>query len=488
MNNSSLWIKDLKIKKYKVLNKNINTDILIIGGGLTGLSCAYYLKNSNLNICLVESKYIGMGVSSKTTGKVTYLQETIYTDIEEKTSFDTAKKYFDSQKFAINEIKKIIDTNKIDCNFYKVKSYIFTDNDDDIENIENEKNLLEKFGVKVKKHDSINIKLNSKYAISTDDTYIFHPIKFIYSLKELCEKDNVNIYEQTKIIEIKKKKDNYICYTKNVKIKAKKVIIACHYPFFLKPFFLPLKVHNEKSYVTASIVKDYKDEIFITSKIPTKSIRYHKDNDNYLIYLSNSHNICNSVNYKDNFNKTISEAKKLKLNPKYVWSNEDLITVDKIPYIGRLEENNDNLLIGTGYNTWGMTNSVLAGYILSDIIKGNKNEFEELTNPLRTLNCSGVIVNIGSNLKSIIQNKVSKNKNWYNNIKFETRNGKSVAIYNDGKKEHIVYTTCPHLGCTLIFNEFEKTWDCPCHASRFDIDGKCIKGPSKYNISYKEKD
>lgn len=492
MKKESIWTKDLKYKNINKLNKDIDVDVLIIGGGITGLTTAYYLKESNLDVCLVEKNYIGMGVTSKTTGKINYLQETIYSDLTSKYSFETAKNYYESQRYSIGKIKKIIDSENIKCNFDKVESYIFTNDKNEINKIKNEKTILEKLNCKVKEHKSISINLKSKYAISVNDTYVFHPIKFLYSLKNICEKNNVKIYEKTKILNIKNENNNYICNTENNKIKAKKVIIACHYPFFLLPYMMPLKVYSEKSYITASITNKYKKETFITSKIPTKSIRYHKDKGSYLLYLSNSHGTSNNLNIKSNFDKVLKELKKLKLHPEYIWSNEDLITVDKIPYIGKIEKNNNNLLLGTGYNTWGMTNGILAGCILSDMVLGKHNKYESLTDPLRAINIvntGNILINIGKSAKGFIENKVNKNKSWYNkNIKFETRNGKNIAIYNDGKKEHIVYSTCPHMKCTLIFNEIEKTWDCPCHASRFDLDGKCIKGPSNYDISYKEKD
>ena len=492
MKKESIWLKDIKIVKNKPLNKDINVDVLIIGGGLTGISTLYNLRNEKLNICLVEQNFIGSGVTSKSTAKINYLQETVYTDIYNKYDKETAKKYYDSQIFAINKIKEIIKKENIDCNLEQAESYTFTNNKEEIRTIKNEKVLLEEFGAKVYEHTKIDLPLKSKYAISVKDTYVFHPIKYIQKLKEICEKHNLKIYEDTRIIEMTKCQDGYICSTDTNKITAKKVIIASHYPFFLKPYMFPLKVYNEKSYVTASKIQDYKNETYITSKTPTKSIRYYKDKNNYIIYLSNSHSIDTNENYENNFLKTIKEVHKLNLKPDYVWSNEDIMTVDKIPYIGYIEKNNNNLLIATGYNTWGMSNSVLASFILKDLVLGNHNEFESLTNPKRVYNMNNIgniLSNIIGNAKSFICTKVNKNKSWYNkDIKFEVRDGKNIAIYNDGKKEYIVYSSCPHMGCTLLFNEFEKTWDCPCHASRFNLDGRCIKGPSNYDISYKEKD
>lgn len=487
----SLWLEDFEEKKIKTLKQNIKTDVLIIGGGMTGLSTAYFLKDSKLKVCLVEQGLVGMGVSSRTTGKINYLQGTIYSDLEKNLSFDTARLYLKSQRLAIRKIKGIVNYEKIDCNLERVSSYVFTDDKDEINKIEDERDILKRLGAKVKEHKEIDINLNCKYAISVPDTYVFHPVKYMYGLKNACCKKGVNIYENTRVQSMKKVRSGYICCTDDYEIKAKKVIIASHYPFFLKPYMMPFKVYTEKSYITASLIDEHFNSTYITSTNPCKSIRYHNDrNKNYLIYLSNSHNICNDLNVKKNVSKVCKENKLLGLEAYYVWMNDDLITVDKLPYIGRMEKKNNNLLIGTGYNTWGMTNSTVAGMVLADIILRKKNEFEKLFDPLRVniiSDIDGYLVNLGSTIKSYTENKIVKNKKWYpESVSFETRNGKSVAIYNDGEKEHIVLSNCPHMGCTLLFNEVEKTWDCPCHASRFDIDGKCIKGPSRYDISYKE--
>lgn len=488
MKNESIWLQDIIIDNKEILNKNIEVDVLIIGGGLTGISSAYYLRDSNLKICLVEQGYVGMGVTSKTTGKINYLQETIYSDLESKYSYDIAKKYYESQKFAISEFERIISKEKIQCDLDKVKAFVFTNNSSDIESIKREKNILEEFGQEVEEHNKLGNDIYSKYAISVNDTYVYHPLKFLYSLKDIIINSGIKVHENTRVKEMIKRKDSYVCYTDNCRIVAKKVILACHYPFFLKPYMMPLKVYTEKSYIVVGKCDKCNKESLITSAMPVKSIRYH--NDEYMFYLSNSHNICNDLNDKDNFSKVLNESKVLGIDGEYTWSNDDMMSIDRIPYIGRLEKDNDNLFIGTAYSTWGMTNGLLAGHILSNMVRGIKTEYGELFDPLRVCkitNIGGCLINMGSNLKSIVENKVVKNKSWYSDkVRFEMRNGKNVAIYNDGVKEHVVLSNCPHMGCTLLFNEVEKTWDCPCHASRFDLDGKCIKGPSSYDISYKE--
>ena len=163
----------------------------------------------------------------------------------------------------------------------------------------------------------------------------------------------------------------------------------------------------------------------------------------------------------------------------YLWSNIDIITNDGLPYIGRLK---DNMLIGTGYNTWGLANGVLAGKILADIIIGDNNEYINLFNPNR-LNMSqvtGYFVNSIKNLQGYFNGIIKKD----NYIVYKKVNGIKVMEYNDNRKKYVVRRKCPHLGCNLVFNKVEKTWDCPCHGSRFDIVGKCISGPANEDIGY----
>ncbi len=483
MKKESLWEHDLKKEKIKELNRDLETDILIIGGGITGLSIAYELKEMNQKITLVEASLVGMGVTKNTTGKINYLQETIYGDLNQKYSLEQAKKYLNGELRAIEEITRIIKKEKIECNLEKVESFVFTNEEKEMAKLKQEKKILENFGIKVKEHTN-----QFKYAISVENTYVFHPLKYLYALKKILEKKNIEIYENTKIVEVKKEKESFICLTDKYKIKAKKVILACHYPFFTLPFLMPLKATTEKSYIAALEEDKIDAKTYITSKNPCTSIRYHQDKEKYLIYLRNSHNISNHLNEKENFKKLLNEMPEKKV--KFLWSNDDLITFDKMPYIGKIKKEEDHLLLATGFNTWGMTNGVLSGLIIKDILLNKENEWIELMNPLRTNGLNNIkeyTKNTLYSLKSFIGNKIIKNKDWYENVVYTKIEGKNVAIYNDGQKKYKVYSTCPHLGCTLIFNEVEKTWDCPCHASRFSLEGKCIKGPSRYNITYKEK-
>lgn len=436
MKQKSIWQEIEQKEMCSKLEKDITVDVLIIGGGITGISTAYHLINSNLNIALVEKNEIAHGVTSRTTGKLTYLQENIYSKLKAYHGINKSKLYLESQIDAIKLVKNIIQKNEIDCDFEKVSSYVFTYSKD--EKLQKEIDLLKHFNIPIKEANKLpnNDEVNVAYYV--EDTYVFHVIKYLYALKDICLKNKISIYENTKVISVNKENDFYTCKTENNVIKTKYVVFATHYPYFLIPLFMPLKGYIEKSYIEAfKVDKNYKFSCINISK-PTISSRYHTDNNtNYQLYLTNSHN----SSIKNDENKNFKELMKSKNNnPDYLWSNKDIITNDYLPLIGSINKEN-NLLIGTGYNTWGMTNGSLAGKIIADIILNQENKYIELFNPSRTINVGKILnfpIILGSNIYSFTKTKLKKQKSWYpKNIKFEKRNGKNTAIYIDENKKSI---------------------------------------------------
>ena len=485
MNN--LWLDKIKNKNIKKLNENINFDVLIIGGGITGLSIAYHLIGSNLSVCLVDKGEVGSGTTCRTTGKLTYLQGLIYEKITLNHSKKASIKYLTSQTEAIKIVENIVKRNNINCDLCKVKSYIYTNEDNKISKLKKVARFLIDNGIKVSVGTELPINISTKYYVSVSDSYVFHPIRYLYSLKQICLKNNIDIYENTMISKCQKVGNKYICKTDNNIIEAQIVVFACHYPYFTIPFMMPLKTHMEKSYIMVTNSQNNLKISGITDDKINFSFRSHADGkDNYLICLGESFNLCNQDNDKDNFNKLYKQSQNLIDDVKYSWTNRDIITSDYLPYIGRLNKN-DNMFIATGYNTWGMTNGTIAGKIISDMILGRSNDYIDLFNPNRDINIGKIINtpnNIYSSMKAMLKTKLKKSNP---NIKYTSINGQSVAIYKDElNKKHIVYNSCPHLKCGLMFNNYEKTWDCPCHGSRYDINGKCIMGPSKDDIYYKK--
>lgn len=480
---NSIWLDGVKDLNLSSLDNNLEVDVLIIGGGITGVSIGYHLLNSNLKVALVEANKIGHGVTSKSTAKVTFLQEDIYSKIKKATNYDKAKLYYESQKEAISIVNKIVETEKIKCNLERSNSYIFTQDENNLNKIIEEKDLLESFGEQVEEKTELPNGIECKKALEVTDTYTFHPLKYVNALSKILLKNNIDIYENTRIYSITDFNNYYICKANDYFIKAKKVVLALHYPYFITPFFFPLKVYLEKSYIGASKENKNSDFNAISVDKPVKSMRFYKNNkNNYRIFLYGSRNLCMKVNDEVHFSK----LKAFPFEYEYLWSNIDIITSDSLPYIGKIKR---DLFLATGYNTLGMTNSAIAGKVISDLILDKENPYTLLFNPKRGVKLSKFPLILGSNMKSFVAEKLKPYKEWYGDrVRIEERNGKKVGIYLDeNNNEHIVYLKCPHLGCNVIFNKEENTWDCPCHGSRFDIDGNVLEGPSNYSICYEEK-
>ncbi len=473
----SLW-QDVTFPKLSSLNKNECCDILIIGGGIAGISTLFELKDLKEKIMLIDKGKIGMGVTSKTTGKLTFLQELNYQKIKEAMNEESAKLYLESQKDAIKNVESIIQKYQIDCGFEKVDSYVFTNQKKEINKFHKEEALLKKWNVPFYIVKELPISFPCTYGIKVSDTAVFHPLKYLSHLCKILKEDKIPIYENTCAQKISKKDDNYIIQTNHGTISAKKVIVCTHYPFFIIPGFIPFKTHLEKDYICAK--KGFQNQPFsaITNTSPIHSIRYQKD---HLIYLGNSLKTNQGLNEEKEYGKILKNFRKyFSETPDYIWSNHDIITTDYLPIIGRLK---DQLYIATGFNTWGMTNGVLAGMILSDLIKGKKNPYESLVSPHRKMSiqkCIQGFQDFLQNTDSILKTKIQKQKEFYpKNVIMK----KNIGIFIDQNgKEHRIQNQCPHMKCSLIFNTIDQTWDCPCHGSRFDIDGNVLKGPSVFSI------
>lgn len=472
MKNYSIWKEGVSLDNFNKLDKNLDVDVLIIGGGMTGINTLYQMKDSSLEVVLVEQNKIGMGVTVNSTGKLTYLQESLYEKIWKSFDKDKASSYLASQRDAINLAVDIINNENIDCNLLSAPSYVYSLDEEEDKKLGELQDFLQNNGIEVVKGETDLIKYKSMIGVM--DTYIFHPLKYIKGLVSKIDKNK--IYEDTSIVKMEKNGDEgYICYTNDDKIiRAGVVVVASHYPYFSLPFVFPVKGNLEKSYLSASKYREDNISLIKYSK-PIISMRSYLD---YLIYLSNSHNISSKVDDKEHYKELKKKLNDLELEPEFMWSNTDIMTNDGLPYIGKID---DRLFIGTGYNTWGMGNGILAGKILADMIKVNDNKYVELFNPKR-INLATVAGGIADgyyNATGMLSGMITDS----DKVKYETLEGKEIAIYIDDEGEHKVYTKCPHMGCRLIFNEVEKTWDCPCHASRFDIDGKCISGPSNKDIT-----
>lgn len=489
MKNRSIWKENVKNNRLPSINKDINCDILIIGGGISGLSTAYFLKNSGKDIVLIDKDRCALGASSRNTGKLTFMQELVYHKLEKNYSEKEADLYLKSQKEAISLAIDIIEENNIECNLFEEEAYVFINKDSDKNKIDKEIEFYKRNNIECEIINNIPIDFPITSGIKTKGSYSFNPYKFLVGIKNIL-KDKIHIYENSRCVEVKRKGEYYISRIENGNtIKSKYVVVATQYPFFISPYFTPFKTTVEKSFIVSS---KYKIDNFqaISEGKPTFSFNYYNEKDGYLVYARRSHNVTTNLDTREDEREIVDEyVKYFGKEAEYYFQNHDLMTYDYMPFVGRID--NFNMYVLTGFNKWGNTNGIIGGKLISDLILNMENSYTELFNPKRSLSMlkiKNLTVYNTMVMTRYILNKVASSKSYYDDsVRIEYIDGKKCGIYTDNKgKEHVVSNICPHMKCNLVFNYVDKTWDCPCHASRFDIDGNVIWGPSVYNIKIDE--
>lgn len=489
---NSLWLNENSINKnFESLNKNISTDVCIIGAGIFGLTCGYYLSKSGLKVCILDKNDISTKTTGHTTGKITSQHGLFYTYLVETFGNKFAKDYLFANEEAIRNIKNIIDIEDIKCDLESESSFVYTTTKSDISKIKQEVDCVNSLGFPANFVTKTSLPFKIYGGIQFKNQAQFNPIKYSSGLCNSIIKGNGNLYTNTLVNDIKRVGDNFITISDGGKIESKYVILASHYPFINFPGMYFLKMYQATSYVIGiDSNKSFFDGMYISSSYPVYSFRTANYKGKKILLLGGSnHKTGNSVNYKETYYALEGYARKLYPDCKILfrWNTNDCITLDKIPYIGNFSNLINNLYIGTGFNKWGMSTSNVAANIICDSILGKHNSYSYLfdSNRLNPIKNRTELKNmISESINSFALRKFKHSTLNLENISNNSGgiveiNNKKVGIYKDlSGNLFAVNPICSHLGCLLSWNDVDKTWDCPCHGSRFDYKGKILYGPA----------
>lgn len=504
----SYWIETVKDRKeYPSLQEAKEAEIVIVGGGLTGLTTAYYLSKAGKKVIVLEKDKICSHTSGNTTAKITSQHGLFYNYLLQSIGRKEALQYLNANEEAIKNIANIIKEEKIECDFEMQDSYVFTQSKQDVEKIKKEQQALEYLGFscdfvedidipikeKEKEEDKNHINVQKKVlgALRFKNQAQFNPCLYAQGLASKIEEMGSKIFEDSKVIDIKKEGEHYDVITENTKIKAKKVVIASHYPIINAPGFYFMKMYQVTSYLIAVETKEPLFEgMYINSEEPTVSFRTAKYGDKRILIVGGmNHKTGAKIDLTNSYKNLEEVAKQIYPDCKvlYRWNTEDCIPLDKIPYIGEFSNLWPNVYVGTGYKKWGMTSSNVAANIISDKILGKNNPYEDVFKSTRLKPIKNY-EELGNMLKEVgysaIINKLEKIDEYIKDVKQDEGKiveveGKKVGVYRDKEgKTYVVKPYCSHLGCELSWNNLDKTWDCPCHGSRFTFEGKSIYDPS----------
>ena len=496
--NKSYWIETAKDTNYPKLDKNIEVDVCIVGAGIVGVSTAYFLSNnSNLKIALIDKEKVCMGVTAYTTGKITSQHGLFYNYLINEFGIDFAKKYLESNQAAIDDIANIVEKEKINCDFEMQDAYVFATSDEEFKKVKDEVNAVKKLGLNAELTDKIDLPIeNVKGAIKFPNQAQFNARKYVIALLKILENKNIKIFENSRVEKIEKN-NGYEILANNKKIKSKYVVLATHFPILNFPGFHFIKMYQDKSYIIGVEITDSIFEgMYINSHDPTTSFRtaIYKDNKRLLLVGGSGHRTgANDIKMEDCYRNLENYIKHIYKNSniKYRWSTEDCVSLDKVPYIGEFSNFMKNIYIATGFKKWGMTTSHVAAKIISDKILNKNNIYENIYNSTRfkpLKNKKELYNNLKQTTYSLLINRFKKTSTELYEIKngnggIIKHNGKKIGVYKDESgKIFVVKPYCRHLGCELTWNNLEKTWDCPCHGSRYTYEGKIIMEPTRKDL------
>lgn len=424
----SVWSANSELPSFSQLTGDKKTDVLVVGGGIAGLLCAYMLKTHGVDCILLEADRICRGVTQNTTAKITVQHGFLYDKLLKRFGKEKAQMYLRANERALQTYRALC--GKIACDFEEKDNIVYT-----VKNrqaAERELRALEKVGVTATFDETIPLPIEIAGAVRVQHQAQFHPLKFLAEIAK-----DLEIYEQTKVFEIRENR----AYTAHGTVAAKQFIIATHFPILNKHGGYFLKLYQERSYALALENGPQIDGMYVDEAPKGMSFRNYGD---FLLLGGGDHRTGKpGGNYGElrSFAKVHYPA----CAEAYVWATQDCMSLDGVPYIGRYSKTLPNVYVATGFNKWGMTSSMAAAEILCDMVLGKENDFAPVFSPSRNMLTIQLAVNGVTFLTSILT---------------------------------LTKKRCPHMGCALKWNPTEHTWDCPCHGSRFQEDGKLIENPA----------
>lgn len=426
----SIWTADRPQSHFPKLLEDKQTDVLVIGGGMTGILCAYLLQQAGVDCILLEAKEIGSGTTHNTTAKLTVQHGLLYAKLIRQTSLEKAREYLDANQAALNTLKTLC--QKMDCDFSETAAYLYTQ--DQPETLYQEAAAYEKLGLPAQVVKDVPLPFPTAGAVRLDGQAQFHPIKFLRTIAQ-----NLPIYEQTFV---KTLKDGQAVTTDGVRVTAKQIIVATHFPFLDPKGAYFLKMYQHRSYVIAlKGAPDVKGMYMNTDKKGFSFRMY----DNLLLLGGGAHRTGKKGGGFQALEQFAAENYPQAVI-QYRWAAQDCMTLDGVPYIGRYTKNMPNVYVATGFNKWGMTTTMAAAMRLCNMIQNGTADTDSVFSPSRSMLRPQLLVNI-----------------WEATV-------------------HLLAPLprrCTHLGCALRWNPAERSWDCACHGSRFDEKGGIIDNPAK---------
>ncbi|WIN00240.1 FAD-dependent oxidoreductase [Actinoplanes oblitus] len=488
----SYWIESTAPTAYPRLAGDLDTDVVVIGGGIAGLCTAWELTQAGHRVALLEADRIATGVTGYTTAKLSVLHTLVYDRI--RSSFDqvSARQYARSQQAAVDRVAEVAGRLGVDCELERLPAYTWAESEDTLEQVRAEADAAAAAGLPATFVTETGLPFPVAGAIRVDGQAQFHPRKYLLALADDLTRAGGRVFERTRATGLDEGETCTVTTEAGHTVTARHVVIATHYPVFDRALLFT-RLEPRRELVVAAAIPAEQDPrgTFITPDHHTRSVRTapYRAGERLLI-VTGEHFTPGSGDAAEHWQRLADWTRERFPDARivYRWATQDNSTTDRIPFIGRFHPGADNVYVATGFGGWGMSSGVLSGQLLAALIGGDAPEWAGLYDPRRL----GLLREAGSMLKlqagvagHFVGDRVrSSHVDTIDDIAPGSGavvriRGQQCAAYRDAAGEvHARSARCTHLGCIVSFNEAETAWECPCHGSRFDVDGAVLQGPA----------
>ncbi|MHB9107086.1 MAG: FAD-dependent oxidoreductase [Armatimonadota bacterium] len=491
----SLWLDTTPQTSYTAAQPEMTVDVAVIGGGIAGLTSALLLAQAGKTVALLERGRIVTRVTGFTTAKLTSNHGLIYHHLVKNFDQERARIYAEANEAAIRQVVAYTEQHGIDCDLQRMPAYTYGVTVQDAETLREEAAAAASCGLPASYTVDVPLPFPTAGAVRIEDQYVFHPRKYLLAVAEAFVQAGGRVCENTRVTKIDEQDDGCLVATDLGEIRARDVIVTTNYPIYDPKFFFTRLLVRSSYALGVKLTRPFPAGMFYSTEETEHSLRPHWAGTDREIVIAGG-----GTHQTGHGEDTVQRYRELEdwvranlpvQSVEYHWSTNDAESFDKVPLIGKLTSSTKHLYVATGFKGWGMSHGTLAGMLLRDEITGRDNPWSRLFNPNRIESfASGDLV--ASNvhiISTLIKGKFASYEESVADLPNDDArvveiDGKKVAVYRDDTGAlHAISATCTHMGCIVSWNNAEKTWDCPCHGSRFDADGHVVHPPAIKNLS-----
>ncbi|HEX6313008.1 MAG TPA: FAD-dependent oxidoreductase [Acidimicrobiia bacterium] len=491
--NPSLWASDAGGETYPSLEGDRRCDVVVVGAGIAGLTLARLLVDAGTDVVVIDAGPVCAGATGYTTAKVTALHRLVYRELVDRHGEERARAYAEANQAAVEQVAAIAAGDGIDCDLARAPALTYTQRNEHVADIEAEAAAAQRLGLPVEVTTDSTLPYPIEAAVRLAGQLHFHPRRYCLGLAGAIAARGGAVHEQTRARDVTTGSSGVAVSIGDATITADRVVLASHLPFLDRGGFFA-RAHPQRSYALAARLRGPAPaEMVISAEEPTRSVR-PAPGDRVIVGgegHKTGHDPDTPRRYAalEAWTQAVFDVETID----YGWSTQDYETVDGMPYVGRLTRRDDRVLVATGFRKWGMTNGTAAAHLLADTLLGRDNPWADAFDATRLAPRASIaeLVRanadvarrfVGDRVATLRARPAAALRAGEGGV--VRHDGTNIAAFRDDARTlHAVSATCTHLGCRVTFNPAERSWDCPCHGSRFDVEGRVLEGPAVRDLT-----